>query len=101
MKNRIGLLEDWEANERATRLEKFQYRRWRAGDVYAPHDLSSVAMKHARQRPGPRTDVFDLLGINPMNEYKVRNEGRSSHSSGIDGWNRQTGDDGDSLTGGP
>ncbi|KAI9751783.1 MAG: hypothetical protein M1815_000913 [Lichina confinis] len=70
MKNRVGLLENWEANERATRLEKFQHRRWRAGDVYAPHDLSSVAMKHARHRSGPRADVFDLLGINPLNEYK-------------------------------
>ena len=87
MKNRVGLLENWEANERATRLEKFQHRRWRAGDVYAPHDLSSVAMKHARHRSGPRADVFDLLGINPLNEYKVRSE----MSSGSCQWHRWSG----------
>ncbi|KAJ9624123.1 hypothetical protein H2203_005572 [Taxawa tesnikishii (nom. ined.)] len=62
--------------ERATMradLERQMTRRWKAGDVYAPHDLSGVEMSKWRQnqRKGrPQKDVFDLLAINPIDQYK-------------------------------
>jgi len=62
-----------EEASRRKALEQLQTRRWKGGDVYSPHDLSgpemrkwSVAQKRARR------DVFDVLGINPIKEYKVR-----------------------------
>jgi hypothetical protein len=55
--------------------------RFNHGDIYAPHDLSHHAQRQRRQRVPPRFDPCDLLGINPLNEYKVgfgsRREGRS------------------------
>ena len=58
-----------------------------AGDVYAPHDLSSVEMQKWRRpvRPGDELrykgkrrewgDTFDALAIEPVKEYKVRGFG--------------------------
>jgi hypothetical protein len=47
-------------------------RRWHAGDVYAPHDLSSVeASKWKAYQRRPEKDVFDMLGENPIKHYKV------------------------------
>ena len=52
-------------------LERQIHRKWKPGDVYAPHDLSPVEqMKWQKRRP-IETDVFDQLGINPLHEYKV------------------------------
>lgn len=49
------------------------YRRWNAGDVYAPHDLSGPEQKKWKVgRTTPQSDAFDVLGINPISEYKVR-----------------------------
>lgn len=50
-------------------------RRWAAGDVYSPHDMSSVEMQKWRRRSGRRTDVIDALGIRPLDMYKVRESG--------------------------
>ncbi|KXT07513.1 hypothetical protein AC579_198 [Pseudocercospora musae] len=49
------------------------HRRWKAGDVYAPHDLTGVEMakwKKLRRKPKPRYDVIDRLGLNPLDHYK-------------------------------
>lgn len=56
---------------RAAEFEKYQLRNWREGDVYSPHDLSSVEMVKWRQRQKTNSDAFDALGINPLYEYKV------------------------------
>ncbi|KAK1593263.1 ribosomal protein S18 [Colletotrichum navitas] len=45
-------------------------RRWRAGEIYAPHDLSSVEMEKWRKSKRPNVDVIDLLGINPLDHYR-------------------------------
>ncbi|GKT45111.1 37S ribosomal protein RSM18, mitochondrial [Colletotrichum spaethianum] len=45
-------------------------RRWRAGEVYAPHDLSPVEMEKWRKSKRPNVDVIDLLGINPLDHYR-------------------------------
>lgn len=47
-------------------------RRWDAGDVYSPHDMSPVEMQKWRKRSPRRNDVVDVLGIRPLDMYKVR-----------------------------
>lgn len=66
-----AIMTDLDKDRRAKALEALQYRKWKQGDVYAPHDLSAVEMKKWRGRSKPTTDVFDVLAINPLNEYKV------------------------------
>ena len=55
-------------------------RRWRAGDVYAPHDLSSVEMAKWKNRGRPVHDVFDVLDFKPEEHYRVC---LSSHEDGL------------------
>lgn len=52
-------------------IEQTVRRQWRTGDVYAPHDLSSE--EHGKYQKGrtPRADAFDVLNLNPLDEYKV------------------------------
>jgi len=55
-------------------LEKQVFRRWKAGDVYAPHDLTGVEQakwKKLRRKGRSRMDVLDQLNINPIQHYKV------------------------------
>ena len=52
-------------------IEKQNTRRWRAGDVYAPHDLSSIEMKKWKQRRMVKGDAFEALNLDPRSEYKV------------------------------
>lgn len=53
-------------------------RKWEAGDVYSPHDLSPVEMQKWRRRTLRQNDVVDALGIRPLDMYKVRS--RTEHS---------------------
>lgn len=46
-------------------------RVWREGDAYAPHDLSPSEMKKWQKMKASTRDVFDLVGINPLDHYKV------------------------------
>lgn len=51
---------------------KQMFRKWNRGDVYSPHDLSGAEQKKWKKgRTTPQNDAFDVLGINPINEYKV------------------------------
>ncbi|RPA91579.1 ribosomal protein S18, partial [Choiromyces venosus 120613-1] len=69
-------------------LQKLQSRFY-PGDTYAPHDLSHFQQRSRRQRRSPRFDACDLVGINPLKEYKnfcllseyVSEMGRIKHSS--------------------
>ncbi|KAF9881978.1 37s ribosomal protein [Colletotrichum karsti] len=45
-------------------------RRWKTGDVYAPHDLSPTEMDKWRKIQKPKADVIDMLGINPLDHYR-------------------------------
>jgi len=56
----------------AADLSKQITRRWKAGDVYAPHDLSAVEMAKWKRREKPSHDVFDVLDFNPLEHYRVR-----------------------------
>ena len=60
----------WLLKEQA--LEKYQSRRWSTGDVYAPKDLGPAEMKKNSKWGPPTVDVFDILAMNPLKEYKVR-----------------------------
>lgn len=54
-------------------LERQVTRKWKAGDVYAPHDLSGIEAakwKKIRRKPKSKFDVLDQLGINPLDHYK-------------------------------
>ncbi|KAK4068693.1 uncharacterized protein Triagg1_7053 [Trichoderma aggressivum f. europaeum] len=46
-------------------------RRWDAGDVYSPHDMSPVEMQKWRKRSPRGGDVIDALGIRPLDMYKA------------------------------
>ena len=69
--NKARLQENLEKENRAQDLARKQTRKWKAGDVYAPHDLSAAEMKKWRQRQQSTMDAFDALAINPLDEYKV------------------------------
>lgn len=48
-------------------------RKWKEGDIYAPHDLSiGEAKKWKKIVRRPEKDCFDMLGKNPLLFYKVR-----------------------------
>lgn len=53
-------------------LSKQITRRWKAGDVYAPHDLTGVEMNKWKERSQPTRDIFDVLDFDPMINYRVR-----------------------------
>lgn len=46
-------------------------RRWRAGDIYAPHDLSAVEMQKWKKHSKVETDIFDILKFDPKDHYQV------------------------------
>ncbi|KAL6167565.1 hypothetical protein ACJQWK_06985 [Exserohilum turcicum] len=58
-------------SERLAQYQRQVFRRWQPGDVYAPHDLSGTEQKKWKQgRKKPQEDAFDVLGVNPVMEYK-------------------------------
>ncbi|KAL8786663.1 MAG: hypothetical protein Q9195_008117 [Heterodermia aff. obscurata] len=71
----------------AAAIAKQNTRKWKAGDVYAPHDLSSVEMEKWRKKRPINADVFEALDLDPRKEYKnhsimweyVTNMGRIKH----------------------
>ena len=63
--------EELEKHKLGTDLSKQIARRWKAGDIYAPHDLSPTEIRKWKQRGRPEVDAFDLLDMNPIDEYKV------------------------------
>ncbi|GAB7344411.1 hypothetical protein MBLNU457_2263t1 [Dothideomycetes sp. NU457] len=66
-------LEDAQKSKDIQDMSKQITRRWRAGDVYAPHDLTGVEMskwKKVHQKGRPKKDAFDVLRLNPLDLYK-------------------------------
>lgn len=53
-------------------LLKQMPRKWQAGDVYAPHDLSAAEMEKWRKRSARVGDLVDALNLSPLDLYKVR-----------------------------
>ncbi|KAI1389991.1 ribosomal protein S18 [Hypoxylon trugodes] len=57
-------------------------RRWKAGDVYAPHDLSPSEMRKWRKSQMQKKDLVDMLGLKPLDMYRnfsVISEFMTSH----------------------
>jgi small subunit ribosomal protein S18 len=74
-------------SERREQYQRQIYRKWQPGDVYSPHDLTGAEQKKWKfGRKKPQSDAFDVLGINPINEYKV--SGKSSGEGNL-GWQVQ------------
>lgn len=71
MEKPLSTAEQLERHKLGTDLSKQINRRWKAGDVYAPHDLSPIEMAKWKKRGNPTVDVFDVLDLNPIDEYKV------------------------------
>ncbi|KAL7269003.1 hypothetical protein RUND412_008345 [Rhizina undulata] len=46
-----------------------QYR-FQLGETYAPHHLSFQEFRKRTKRQKPSRDAFDLLGMNPLDDYK-------------------------------
>ncbi|KAH7350636.1 ribosomal protein S18 [Rhexocercosporidium sp. MPI-PUGE-AT-0058] len=63
-------VEEMQNRNLAQDLSKQISRRWRAGDIYAPHDLSEVEMAKWKKRSQPHHDVFDVLNLNPEEHYR-------------------------------
>ena len=63
--------EDMEKHKLSADLSRQITRRWKAGDVYAPHDLSAVEMRKWKNRGRPVMDVFDVLDFDPIANYRV------------------------------
>lgn len=72
MPTRQKFIEEHKAQNESRMLERFQTREWKAGDIYAPHDLSPTEMSKWRKRSNPSADAFDALNLNPTDLYKVR-----------------------------
>ncbi|KAF8853919.1 ribosomal protein S18, partial [Acephala macrosclerotiorum] len=61
---------DFQGHVNASALSKQITRRFKPGDVYAPHDLSEVEMAKWKKRDKPMHDVFDVLDFNPLDHYR-------------------------------
>jgi len=46
-------------------------RKWNFGDVYSPHDLSPSEMTKWKKNTGRKQDLVDLLGVRPLDMYRV------------------------------
>lgn len=65
----------------ARALERNFNRDWRAGDVYAPHDLSAAEARKWKKKQNPTQDAFDALSLNPLDCYKVSCVIKDFHTS--------------------
>lgn len=69
--NAAKAAEDLAKHKQALELTKQITRRWKTGDVYAPHDLSKEEMQKWKSRGRPGRDVVDVLGFDVQGGYKV------------------------------
>lgn len=56
----VSAMQELENAKKAGDLSRQITRRWRAGDVYAPHDLSAEEMEKWKNRTGPKHDIFSV-----------------------------------------
>lgn len=52
-------------------LARQSTRNWKSGDIYAPHDLSPQEMIKWKAPKQPTKDIIDMLGLNPLDHYRV------------------------------
>ncbi|KAH8586678.1 hypothetical protein B0O99DRAFT_643835 [Bisporella sp. PMI_857] len=61
--------DDMRREQLSSALSRQIWRRWKPGQVYAPHDLSDVEQMKWRKRDRPTRDMFDVLNFNPLTAY--------------------------------
>jgi hypothetical protein len=71
IQSRQDTIDDIDAHTLRGDLSKQISRKWKVGDIYAPHDLSDVEMAKWKQKVKVTEDVFDVLGFKPLEQYKV------------------------------
>lgn len=59
-------------NNNSANLARQSTRNWKPGDIYAPHDLSPQEMRKWKAPKQPTKDIIDMLGLNPLDHYRVR-----------------------------
>ncbi|PQE05796.1 37S ribosomal RSM18 mitochondrial protein [Rutstroemia sp. NJR-2017a BVV2] len=69
--SRQATIDDIDAHTLRGDLSKQISRKWKVGDIYAPHDLSDVEMAKWKKKAKVTHDVFDVIGFNPLEQYKV------------------------------
>ncbi|OTB07081.1 hypothetical protein M426DRAFT_318447 [Hypoxylon sp. CI-4A] len=68
--HRLGLQEELNREVRDDDYMRQMTRRWKAGDVYAPHDLSPSEMGKWRRNQARKKDLVDMLGLRPLDMYR-------------------------------
>lgn len=66
-----AVAEELRARKESDSFMRMMPRRWQVGEVYAPHDLSPVEMAKWGRSKTQRKDVVDMLGVNPLDMYRV------------------------------
>ena len=68
-----GALAGMSRDEARTQMENQMARKWQTGDVYSVHDLGPrEGMKWSELKRRPQRDVFEMIGRDPRQFYKVR-----------------------------
>ncbi|KAI1657298.1 ribosomal protein S18 [Daldinia decipiens] len=67
---RVALEEELRETNKAEEYLRQLPRRWRTGDVYAPHDMSSAEMTKWRRTQARKKDLVDILGLRPLDMYR-------------------------------
>jgi len=70
IQSRQDTIDDIDAHTLRGDLSKQISRKWKVGDIYAPHDLSDVEMAKWKKKVKVTQDVFDVLGFKPLEQYK-------------------------------
>ncbi|KAH8676726.1 hypothetical protein BGZ60DRAFT_403265 [Tricladium varicosporioides] len=68
--NRAETLEEIKSSALGQELGRLITRRWKVGDVYAPHDLSAVEMDKWQKKGRPLHDALDALNLKPLDHYR-------------------------------
>ncbi|KAI1806754.1 ribosomal protein S18 [Daldinia bambusicola] len=67
---RVDIEERLRENARVEDYLRQMPRRWRTGDVYAPHDMSPSEMNKLRRTQSRKRDLVDVLGLRPLDMYR-------------------------------
>ncbi|KAI0842558.1 ribosomal protein S18 [Hypoxylon sp. FL0890] len=67
---RRNLEEEMRQQDQSDDYSRQMTRRWKVGDVYAPHDLSPVEMAKWRRNQARKKDLVDMLGLRPLDMYR-------------------------------
>lgn len=64
-------LDDLTASATSQAYMRQMWRRFLPGEVYAPRDLSAWELDRYRLKRPAQQDVLDMLGLNPVDNYRV------------------------------